>query len=148
EDLMEGRTGTTAPGVRWVFGRDRKLYGYRDYDPQDETFTGLSILDLAEGGQGVRHRVWADRARWSGGEWQAVSGWQRDWKEADRFPAPERFRSLSGQSVPVVETPEFFASRERSLLRGSRVPEEMSFEELRAYVKETRRSGYDTTRLV
>lgn len=147
EDKIEGRTGTVAPGTRWIFGDDRRLYAYHGFDSTTLTFQGLSVFDLSEGGRGVKRRVWADTATWSGEGWRVVSGWERVWRENGERLAVDRYRPLRDETLVYPEGPEFFAGREKSFLRGSRLPEEMSFQQLRRHLDETKRSGYDVTNL-
>ncbi|MGH9389382.1 MAG: LptF/LptG family permease, partial [Vicinamibacteria bacterium] len=141
EDIIEGRTGTVAPGIRWIFGSERRLYAYHDYDPVARSFQGLSIFELRAEGQGLRRREWIEKASWNGEGWKVQSGWQREWK------GEESYRSLAGQTLQFPEGPGFFSRREETFLRGSRLPEQMSFRELREHLQTTRRSGYDPTHL-
>ncbi len=143
EDELEGRTGTVTPGVRWIFGQEHRLYSYKDYNPLTRSFQGLSVLDLVKKGQEVRRRTWADRALWSAEGWKVASGWQREWKDS----ALVAYRDIAGQTLKFPEDPVFFSRREESFLRGSRLPEQMSLEQLREHLQITRRSGYDTTHL-
>jgi LPS export ABC transporter permease LptG len=141
EDMIEGRTATVTPGVRWIFGQDRRLYAYRDYDPSARVFQGLSVLEFADRGRSVRRRTWIDRASWNGKGWLVEKGWGREWNRG------ETYRSLEGRTLRYPEGPDFFSRREESFLRGSRLHEQMSFQQLLGHLRATRRSGYDTTHL-
>jgi len=149
EDTIEGRTGTVSPGERWIFGREGQLYSYQDYDPSQRSFQGLSVIDLGHKGQQVRRRIWAERASWTPAGWRVQSGWVREWGTPAQgaAPAPGRFEPLDGRTVSLPEGPDFFDRREETFLKGARLPEQMSFQQLREHLRLTRRSGYDVTHL-
>ena len=143
EDQLEGRTGTVRPGVRWLFGRGGRLYGYAIYDVEPSGFQGLTVLELSPRWDGVRRRLWADRAQWDGAGWKVQSGWQWNWTSGEIAS----WDSIAGESLRALDGPSYFNSREESFLKGSRLPEQMTLAELREHLKATRRSGYDATEL-
>src|SRR2546429_3488768 len=48
---------------RWMFGEDSKIYNYDLFDPEQNMFGGLSVLELDPADFHVRRRIFATRAR-------------------------------------------------------------------------------------
>src|SRR5947208_14033557 len=68
---------------RWMFGEDSKIYNYDLFDPEQNMFGGLSVLELDPVDFHVRRRIFATRARWSEARqvWALESGWIRDFRD-------------------------------------------------------------------
>ena len=50
---------------RWIFGNNEKIYNYDLFDPSQNLFGGLSVVELDPATFQMRRRVFAARAQWS-----------------------------------------------------------------------------------
>jgi LPS export ABC transporter permease LptG len=116
---------------QWLFGQGRYIYNYQHYDPRSRSLQRLQIFEFDEGWRLVR-RVFAAEARYRGPGWVFTGSWVRTF-DGGRIASYERL------DRPVVvldyrETPEYFESEVKR-------PEQMSYTELRDYIRELRSSG-------
>ncbi len=65
---------------RWIFGENSKIYNYDLFDPAQNLFGGLTVLEMDPATFEVRRRVFAVRAQWSESQklWVLESGWVRE----------------------------------------------------------------------
>ncbi len=142
-DEIEGRVSSVAiGGTRWLFGKDHRLYGYGDYEPDRKILQDVSVLELKDDPFRIRKRLWAPRVEWRGDSWVAHAGWTRGFKGDE-----EPYAGLSDTPLKWAETPDDFARHERSLVQSGRLAEELNFVALRRHIRKMKNSGYDTTRL-
>ncbi len=127
------------PERKWIFGQHNDIYYYQFFDPDRNTFGGISIFEFNPRTFQVTRRIKADRAHWSDslGKWIYEGGWQR---------------TLSGSSIEnynkfevatfdeLTETPTYF---KKEIKQSS----EMSYEELRTYIHDLEQGGFDVVRL-
>ena len=124
---------------RWIFGENNKSYNYDLFDPAQNLFGGLSVLEIDPGTFQVRRRIFASRARWSELQktWVLESGWMRDFSGGtitryDRFPA--------AAPAELTEPPSYFNREVRQAFQ-------MSLPELASYIEGLHRAGFDVANL-
>ncbi len=147
KDRIQGRLARTygyAPGGRWTFGAEGRLYHYSYFDPRAASFQGLSVLSVDWASARILDHRFAQSASWNGHQWDLHRGWYR------RFPAgpgePQEFRRFEGESVSL-DPPDNFARREYLWSNTGELPEQMTLEDLGQQIRLLERSGYDTTKL-
>jgi len=124
---------------RWIFGENNKVYNYDLFDPAQELFGGLSVIELDPATFQMRRRVYATRARWLDTEktWVLESGWVRDFADGTvvRYD-PFKVTTLA----ELVEPPSYF---NREVIQAS----QMSWRDLRRYIDGLHRAGFDVSSL-
>jgi len=139
EDLIRGRRvarSYRATDRPWLFLPDgRTLVNFMQYDPDTATLLRPSVYVFGTR-LNLRAQYGAQQAVFRDGQWRAQGGWVRRWLadgssdfEAD-LPA-----------LPLPVQPAYFG-------REYRAPSQMSFHELRDYVKLLRTAGYRVDRQV
>jgi len=123
---------------RWIFGENAKIYNYDLFDPAQNLFGGLSVIEIDPTFQ-IRRRVFATRATWSDSQklWVLEGGWVRDFADGaitryDRFPVT---------SLPELSEPPTYFHRE------VRQASQMSLGTLRRYIDELHKAGFDVATL-
>src|SRR3989454_5872539 len=100
-NLIKGRPPQTyTHPQRWIFGESSKIYNYDLFDPTQNLFGGLTVLEIDPVTFQVRRRVFAARARWSETQkvWVLEGSWVRDFADG----AIVRYERLP----PVASLPE------------------------------------------
>jgi LPS export ABC transporter permease LptF/LPS export ABC transporter permease LptG len=137
---IKGRPAQTyAHPQRWIFGNDEKIYNYDLFDPAQNLFGGLSVVELDPATFQMRRRIFATRATWSDSQkvWVLEGGWVRDFADGtiaryERFPVT---------SLPELSEPPSYFNRE------VRQASQMSWGALRRYIDELRKAGFDVANL-
>jgi LPS export ABC transporter permease LptG len=137
---IKGRPPQTyAHPQRWIFGNNEKIYNYDLFDPAQNLFGGLSVIELDPATFQMKRRVFAARAQWSASEkvWVLEGGWVRDFSNGtitryERFPVT----SLAELSEP----PSYFN-------REVRQASQMNWRALRRYIEDLHRAGFDVANL-
>ena len=140
-NLIKGRPPQTyTQPQRWIFGESNKIYNYDLFDPKQNLFGGLSVLEIDPADFQIRRRIFASRARWSESQkvWVLEGGWVRDFSDGtivryDRLPPITSFPELT-------EPPSYF---NREVLQAF----QMSWRELSAYIDGLHRAGFDVANL-
>ncbi len=125
---------------RWVIGKEGDLYNYDVFDPQSDHFSRLWMYRPEPGSWRLQSMSYADEVRYmpESERWVGRHGWTRDFGAAT---------TRSGGQVAVKYTP--FAESELSVdgpaYFKTTAPdaEQMTFQELRAYIVRLRASGSD-----
>jgi LPS export ABC transporter permease LptF/LPS export ABC transporter permease LptG len=124
---------------RWIFGNEEKIYNYDLFDPTQNLFGGLSVVELDPLTFQMRRRIFATRATWSDSQkvWVLEGGWVRDFADGtitryERFPVT---------SLPELSEPPSYFHRE------VRQASQMSWGALRRYIEELRKAGFDVANL-
>ena len=136
-NLIKGRPPQTyTHPQRWIFGENYKVYNYDLFDPAQNLFGGLSVLEIDPADFQLRRRIFASRARWSESEkvWVLEGGWVRDFSDGtivryDRLPPVT--------SLPELTEPPSYFNRE------VRQAFQMSWRELSKYIDGLHRAGFD-----
>jgi LPS export ABC transporter permease LptF/LPS export ABC transporter permease LptG len=124
---------------RWIFGENSKIYNYDLFDPAENLFGGLSVLEIDPATFQVRRRVFAQRARWSQSQslWVLESGWVRDFSDG----TITRYDRFNVKDLPeLTEPPSYF-------IREVRQAFQMNWGELRRYIDELHKAGFDVATL-
>lgn len=137
---IKGRPPQTyAHPQRWIFGNNEKIYNYDLFDPAQNLFGGLSVIELDPATFQMKRRVFATRAQWSASEkvWVLEGGWVRDFSNGtitryERFPVT----SLAELSEP----PSYFN-------REVRQASQMNWRALRRYIDDLHKAGFDVANL-
>ena len=140
-NLIKGRPPQTyTHPQRWIFGEGSKIYNYDLFDPTQNLFGGLTVLEIDPLTFQVRRRVFASRARWSESQkvWVLEGSWVRDFVDG----AIVRYERLPAViSLPELTEPPAYFNRE------VRQAFQMSWRELRTYIEGLRRAGFDVSTL-
>src|SRR5690349_7845428 len=101
---------TYAHPQRWIFGENSKIYNYDVFDPEQNLFGGLSVLELDPGDFHLRRRIFAARARWSEPQhgWVLESGWIREFSDG----SVTRFETFTAAAPPELSEPPNYFNRE------------------------------------
>jgi LPS export ABC transporter permease LptF/LPS export ABC transporter permease LptG len=124
---------------RWIFGENAKIYNYDLFDPAQNLFGGLSVIEIDPITFQMRRRVFATRATWSDSQkvWVLEGGWVRDFSDG----AITRFDRFPVTSLPELSEPPSYFHRE------VRQASQMSLGTLRRYIDELHKAGFDVATL-
>ncbi|NJL27030.1 MAG: YjgP/YjgQ family permease [Thermoanaerobaculia bacterium] len=136
ESVIKGKTSIHQPrraDRRWLVGKGGHLYNYRYYDPQKQELLQLQVFRF-DAQHRLTNRLLVDRALYSGdGWWTFLGGWSRSF-DGGRETAFQQIKSPVRDRLP--ETPEYFEGELRQ-------PGEMTYLELRDYVRGLKASGLE-----
>ncbi len=127
------------PDRKWIFGQHSDIYYYQLFDPDRDTFGGISVFQFDPKTFQITHRIAAERAHWSSpmGRWVYEQGWERSLDGS----AIENYRKFDVATYPqLAEPPAYF---KKEVKQSS----EMNYEELRRYIRDLEQSGFDVVRL-
>ncbi|MGA9472781.1 MAG: LptF/LptG family permease [Terriglobales bacterium] len=127
------------PDRKWIFGQHHDIYYYQLFDPDRDTFGGVSVFQFDPHTFQITHRIAAARAHWSGpmGRWVYEQGWERSLMGS----AIESYRKFDAATYPqLAEPPAYF---KKEVKQSS----EMNYDELRRYIHDLEQSGFDVVRL-
>jgi LPS export ABC transporter permease LptF/LPS export ABC transporter permease LptG len=124
---------------RWIYGQNSKIYNYDFFDPAQNLFGGLTVLEIDPATFAIRRRLFASRAKWSDTQklWLLESGWVRDFS-GGTITNYERFNV---KDLPELTEPPSYFNRE--VLPAI----QMSFPQLRRYIDDLHRAGFDVSAL-
>ncbi|MGA2003849.1 MAG: LptF/LptG family permease [Terriglobales bacterium] len=127
------------PDRKWIFGQHNDIYYYQLFDPDRDTFGGVSVYQFDPQTFQITHRIAAERAHWSVpmGRWVYEQGWERSLNGS----AIENYHKFDVATYPeLAEAPAYF---KKEVKQSS----EMNYEELRRYIRDLEQSGFDVVRL-
>ena len=124
---------------RWIFGENSKIYNYDLFDPAQNIFGGLTVLEIDPVTFEMRRRVFAARAQWSDSQklWLLESGWIREFSDG----TITRYERFNVKDLPELTEPPSYFNRE--VLPAI----QMSWPQLRRYIDDLRRAGFDVSAL-
>lgn len=137
---IKGRPAQTyARPQRWIFGENAKIYNYDLFDPAQNLFGGLSVVEIDPATFQMRRRVFASRARWSETQkkWLLEGGWVRDFSDGTIV----RYERFPETSLPELSEPPSYFNRED--LQAS----QMSLGALGRYIDGLYKAGFDVAHL-
>jgi LPS export ABC transporter permease LptF/LPS export ABC transporter permease LptG len=140
-NLIKGRPPQTyTHPQRWIFGENYKVYNYDLFDPAQNLFGGLSVLEIDPADFQLRRRIFASRARWSESQklWVLEGSWVRDFSDGT-IVRYERLPPVT--SLPELTEPPSYFNRE------VRQAFQMSWRELSNYIDGLRLAGFDVSNL-
>ncbi len=124
---------------RWIFGENAKIYNYDLFEPNQNLFGGLSVIEIDPASFQVRRRVFASRAQWSEAQnlWVLESGWVRDFADG----VITKYERFNVKDLPeLTEPPSYFHREVRQAFQ-------MNWGELRRYIDGLHRAGFDVATL-
>ena len=129
---IEGKTEiTSAQQKLWYLGKDRYLINFLAYDANAKRLTQVQVFEFSADFR-ITRRVYATSATWNGQAWVFENGWIRSFAEDGES-------TFSPMTEPVAlfysETPEDFATEVTP-------PDQMTYAQLRRYIRTLRESGY------
>jgi LPS export ABC transporter permease LptF/LPS export ABC transporter permease LptG len=124
---------------RWIFGNNEKIYNYDLFDPTQNLFGGLSVVELDPATFQMTRRIFATRAQWSNSEkvWVLEGGWVRDFSGG----TITRYQPFQVTSLPELTEPPSYFNRE------VRQASQMSWGALRRYIADLHKAGFDVANL-
>jgi len=140
-NLIKGKPAQTYlnPDRKWIFGEHSDIYYYQLFDSDRDQFGRLAVFQFDPATFQLTKRIYADRAHWEDSlqRWVCTQGWERDLRGA----AIENYRTFDVATFPVItEHPSYF---KKEVKQSS----EMNYQELRRYISDLQRSGFDVVRL-
>lgn len=126
-------------GRKWIFGQNNEIYYYRVFDPDQNTFGGISIFEFDPATFQLTRRIQADHAYWDPRlrKWVFEQGWVRSLSVA----SIQDYRTFDITTFEELqEDPSYF---KKEVKQSS----EMNYEELHNYIEDLQQSGFDTVRL-
>jgi len=138
---IKGRPAQTyfQPRRQWIFGQNSKVYNYEFFDPDQALFGGLNVTEIDPATFELRRRIYAARANWDKQQqvWILQSGWVRDFQHG-RVSSYTVF--LGTAFKELNEPPTYFYREVRQFYQ-------MNWWELKQYITELGRAGFDVARL-
>ena len=124
---------------KWIFGQSNEIYYYRVFDPEANTFGGISVFEFDPNTFQLTRRIYAEHAHWEPrlDKWVFETGWSR---------------TLRGSSIADYHTFDVATFNELRedpsyFKKEVKLSSEMNYEELRRYIDDLQQSGFDTVRL-
>jgi LPS export ABC transporter permease LptG/LPS export ABC transporter permease LptF len=144
--IIKGRPAQTflRPDRKWIFGHQEpgkpgRIFYYQFFDQHEDRFANLTVFEFNPENFALSRRIFASSVHWEPQlqQWVFEHGWER------RFDgeAVSSYSQFSVESFPEIEEqPQYF---KKEALQSS----EMSFGELRRYIRDLGQSGFDTKHL-
>jgi LPS export ABC transporter permease LptG len=121
---------------RWVLSKEEnRIYHYNYFDQEKSAFSQLSIYDLDPTSWAIQRRVYSERAFLGDGRLSLEDCWFREFSSGKMT----EFEKKEKMNVDMREDRSFF-------LKEWREPDQMSFGELRKYIRELDERNFDTVR--
>jgi LPS export ABC transporter permease LptG len=127
------------PDRKWIFGQQNTIYYYEFFDADQDRFFSISAFEFDPASFAMTKRLYAARAHWGGDlkKWVFEQGWVREF----RGPAIKDYREFDVATFSeLAEPPTYF---KKEVKQSS----EMNYGELRQYIADLQRSGFDVVRL-
>jgi LPS export ABC transporter permease LptG len=123
---------------QWICGVDSRIFNYAYFNPTNNSFARLSVIDLSKQPFGIKRRFYARRAWWDSGpqQWVLENGWESRF-ENER---PAFYQGFKERRVSLEEQPDYFKKE----LVGST---SLTLTELRQKISDLSRSGFDVVEL-
>lgn len=123
---------------QWICGTDSRIFNYSYFNPTNNSFARLSVIDLSKEPFGIKRRFYARRAWWDGGpqEWVLENGWESRFENEK----PSYYEGFKERRVSLEEHPDYFKKE----LVGSR---SLTLNQLRRKISDLSRSGFDVVDL-
>ncbi len=140
ENQIKGRVTVQSFSVQqkqWLWGKGRYLFNFMPMDRSARTLTQVQVFEFDEKDFRVTRRTFAEEARFDGVGWVFVSGWMRSFGDdgsASYSPIINPIR------LHYPERPEYFSADVKS-------PVEMTYGQLRTYIRNLESAGYATDEL-
>ena len=116
----------------WFFGKGRYLINFLSYDRDRQQLSQVQVFEFDSTDFRLTRRVFAQRARWNGNAWEFENGWIRSFPGGGQSTYTPITRPLALQ---YSETPDDFETE-------AKLPDQMTFTQLRRYIDTIRATGY------
>jgi lipopolysaccharide export system permease protein len=113
---------------------DHRIFNIQLLDPKEKALKGFTLYEFDDQFRCVQ-RIDANEVRWIDGKWRFYEGAIRDFDKSGSV----QMTSFKETDFPLKEDWESFQ-------KSAWDPDEMTYAELRAYVREIQTAGYDATR--
>ena len=133
---IQGRpVQTVQPGRHWIFGENNRLYNYRQFMSQRNSFAELSVYSLRIKGNGLESQTYAETARWDSRsrQWILYNGWHRDYLKGS-------FESFETRQFDFSERPAYFSEEIKESSK-------MTYSELKKYIGDLQTGGFEVSHL-
>ncbi|GAC1621406.1 MAG: hypothetical protein NVS9B13_12880 [Candidatus Acidiferrum sp.] len=122
---------------RWIFGENAKIYNYNLFEPSQNLFGGLNVVELDPATFQIKRRIFASRAQWSDSQkiWLLEAGWIRDFADG----TVSRYDRFTATALPELSEPPSYFNRE--VVQAT----QMNWQELRRYIRGLRLAGFDVS---
>jgi LPS export ABC transporter permease LptG len=131
------------PEEKWMFGQSGQgepahIFYYQFFDRDDDAFANLSVFEFNPSTFALSRRIYASRVIWDEKteSWRFLNGW---------------VRNIDGNNSEFIEFKNTTFSEIREdpgyFKKENLQSQEMNFQQLGAYIRDLRQSGFDTMRL-
>jgi LPS export ABC transporter permease LptF/LPS export ABC transporter permease LptG len=127
------------PDRKWIFGEHNTIFYYEFFDPDQNRFGSISAFEFDPKTFDLTRRIYAARAHWSPelNRWIFEQGWERSFEAL----AIRDYRNFDVATYAEINEPPSYFKKE------VKQSSEMNWEELRQYINDLQRSGFDVVRL-
>ncbi len=141
--VIKGKPAQTffRPDQKWMFGRQEpgkpdRIFYYQFFDPDNDRFANVTVFELDPATFTLSRRIFAETAHWEPKvqQWIFERGWVRNFS-GDTIKDYQPFEVSTFPEIP--ESPQYFK-------KESLQSQEMSFAQLRRYIRDLSQSGFDT----
>jgi LPS export ABC transporter permease LptG/LPS export ABC transporter permease LptF len=117
---------------QWVFGKGRYIFSFLAYEDRTKTLSDVQVLEFHPEDFRMTRRIAAEEARFDGTGWVFFNGWMRS------------FGDDGGSSYTPIERPVrlHYSERPAYFQVEAKLPDQMTWSELRRYVQNLKRLGY------
>jgi LPS export ABC transporter permease LptG/LPS export ABC transporter permease LptF len=138
-NVIKGRAPQTYrdPERKWMAGSGDRIYHYNYFDSNENLFGGISIFEFKPNTFELNQWVFATRATWQGPAWLLEDGWVR---RMDTKGSVE-YKPFGRLEMAQLDGPEYFKKEVRTAAQ-------MTYPELKRYVTDLSRSGFDVSVLM
>ena len=138
-NVIKGRAPQTYrdPERKWMAGTGDRIYHYNYFDSNQNLFAGISIFEFKPKTFELNQWVFAARAAWQGSTWLLEDGWVR---RIDTRGSVE-YKPFDRLQLAQLDGPEYFKKEVRTAAQ-------MTYPELKRYVTDLSRSGFDVSALM
>jgi LPS export ABC transporter permease LptG len=133
----ETRQSFSANQRQWVFGKGKYLFNFLSFDRDTNTLSQVQVFEFDPVSFKLTRRVWAQEAHFDGNGWVFSNGWIRSFGPDGSSYSP----IYTPIRLHYPERPQYFAFE-------AKVPNQMTFNELSHYIRDLRRSGYESDELM
>ncbi|MGD8537140.1 MAG: LPS export ABC transporter permease LptF [Candidatus Aminicenantes bacterium] len=121
---------------RWVLNREgNRIYNYSYLDQETLGFNRLSVFEIDSVAWSLEKRIFSEKGYLQGANLFLTKSWYRIF-DGDRPVAYERYEEMT---LPGVEDKNFF-------LKDWKEPDQMSYGELKTYIRDIEEKSFETTR--
>jgi len=140
-NVIKGRGAQTyyRPDRKWMMGEESRIFNYNFFDEDRNLFGGISVFEFDPVSFEIKRRIFANRAVWlaEARNWVFEEGWQYQF-QSQRTTHFEKFQKVCFPEI--TEAPQYFK-------KDVKESSQMNYGELRAYIADLRRSGFDVVKL-